>query len=222
MIYEINCGHCLSGKDTGAIGNGFKEQDLTRQIGYSVMSKLKEMEHTIIDCTVNYADSVNEALSLICSKANSIKADMFVSIHLNASDSKGHGTEIFTYGSNEIKEARNILNNIVSLGYSNRGIKDGKNLAVIKNTKAPAMLIEVCFIDNVADMKLFDIENISNAIVKGLTGEVPIKKDINLVLETQRFLNKLQITDYENKPLIEDGQTGTRTRTALNKLVLKL
>lgn len=44
----------------------------------------------------------------------------------------------------------------------------------------------------------------------------------NIVLETQKFLNKLKITDHENKKLIEDGLTGTRTRTALNKLVLKL
>ncbi|EGT0001116.1 N-acetylmuramoyl-L-alanine amidase, partial [Clostridium perfringens] len=29
----IDCGHCLSGADTGAIGLGYREEVLTRQIG---------------------------------------------------------------------------------------------------------------------------------------------------------------------------------------------
>lgn len=168
MIYEINCGHCIKGFDTGAVGCGLKEQDLTRQVGNSVMAKLKAKGHTVINCTVDSANSVPEALNNICSKANAVKADMFVSIHFNASNCQGHGVEVFTYAAKETKQARNILNNIVALGYTNRGIKDGSKLAVIRNTKASAMLVECAFIDNVNDMKLFNAEKMADAIVKGL------------------------------------------------------
>lgn len=168
MIFEINDGHCLTGKDTGAQGCGYKEEVLTRQVGALVRAKLKAKGHTVINCTVDSANSVSEALNNICAKANAVKADYFISIHFNASTGAGHGTEIFTYAAKEGKQARNILNNISSLGYTNRGIKDGSKLAVIRNTKASAMLVECCFVDNVADMKLFNAQRIADAIVKGL------------------------------------------------------
>lgn len=31
-IFGLDAGHCTSGADTGAKGNGYKEQDLTRQV----------------------------------------------------------------------------------------------------------------------------------------------------------------------------------------------
>ncbi|KIE48337.1 N-acetylmuramoyl-L-alanine amidase family protein [Clostridium argentinense CDC 2741] len=56
------------------------------------------------------------------------------------------------------QEATRVLNNLVGLGYTNRGIKDGSNLYVIRNTKAKAMLIECCFCDNKEDMNKYDAE----------------------------------------------------------------
>jgi len=54
---------------------------------------------------------------------------------------------VFTYGGKEVPEARAVLNNIVALGFTNRGIKDGSNLYVVKHPSAVSMLIEVCFVD---------------------------------------------------------------------------
>ncbi len=53
----------------------------------------------------------------------------------------------------------------------NRGVKDGSELYTIKNTKAKAMLIEVCFCDNREDMVLYHQVGVSvmaDAIVGGL------------------------------------------------------
>lgn len=231
MIFEINCGHCVNGKfDGGAIGNGLKEQDLTRLVGNLVMAKLKANGHTVINCTVDSADSVNDALKGICAKANAVKADMFISIHFNAFNNLGHGTEVLTFGGKEIKEARNILNNIVSLGYVNRGIKDGSHLYVIKNTHATAMLVECCFIDNEVDIKLFNAEKMADAIVHGLIGEIAIIKPVvtpstkpiikvdPTILKLQKVCNKLGVTDSQGKSLIEDGITGAKTEAAKVKL----
>ncbi len=77
---------------------------------------------------------------------------------------------MFTYGGKELRQARAVLNNICSLGYTNRGLKDGSGLYVLKHTKAKAMLIECCFCDNSGDMNRYNAENMANAIVKGLVG----------------------------------------------------
>ena len=85
----------------------------------------------------------------------------------------GQGTEIYTWGGEQLPEATRILNNITALGFNNRKIKDGSNLYVIRNTKAKAMLIELFFIDSV-DVELYKkvgAERLSSAIAEGITGK---------------------------------------------------
>ena len=168
MKINLDMGHTLSGADTGAVGCGRKEQDCTRELGYKVKAKLEALGHSVCICSVDSAGTINESLCARVNKANANEGDLYVSIHLNAGG--GHGTEVYTYQGKELSEARNVLNNICSLGYRNRGIK-GANLYVINHTKMPAMLIECCFIDSSDDMSKFNAEDIANAIVKGLVGQ---------------------------------------------------
>ena len=168
MKINLDMGHTLSGADTGAIGCGRKEQDCTREIGYKVKAKLEALGHSVCVCSVDSASTLNESLVSRVNKANANGGDLYVSIHLNAGG--GHGTEIYTYQGRELSVARNVLNNICSLGYANRGIK-GANLYVINHTSMPAMLIECCFIDSSDDMNRYNAEDIANAIVKGLVGQ---------------------------------------------------
>ena len=44
---------------------------------------------------------------------------------------------------------------LVDVGFANRGVK-AANFHVLRETKAPAVLIEIGFIDNSKDNKLFD------------------------------------------------------------------
>jgi N-acetylmuramoyl-L-alanine amidase len=97
--------------------------------------------------------------------------DLFVSIQLNCFNGQGYRTEVFTWEGEQFRETTRVLINLVGLGYANRGIKDGSNLYVIKNTKAKAMLIECCFCDSKEDMNKYDAEKIANAIVEGITGK---------------------------------------------------
>ncbi|WP_283591351.1 N-acetylmuramoyl-L-alanine amidase [Clostridium butanoliproducens] len=171
MSKGIDYGHCLKGYDTGAVGNGLKEQDITRKVGKLVTSKLRALGHIVIECAIDSANSVSESLSYRVNKANVNNVDLFISIHVNAGG--GQGTEIYTWGGEQLPEATRVLNNITALGFNNRGIKDGSNLYVIRNTKAKAMLIELFFIDSV-DVELYKkvgVEKIANAIVEGITGK---------------------------------------------------
>ena len=168
MKINLDMGHVLTGADTGAEGCGRREQDCTREIGYKVKAKLEALGHSICVCSVDSAGTVNESLAARVNKANANGGDLYVSIHLNAGG--GHGTEVYTYQGREVSVARNVLNNICSLGYRNRGLKRA-NLYVINHTKMPAMLIECCFIDSSDDMSKFNAEDIANAIVNGLVGK---------------------------------------------------
>ncbi|WP_409069832.1 N-acetylmuramoyl-L-alanine amidase [Clostridium sp. FAM 1755] len=170
MKIGIDCGHTLSGPDHGAVGIK-AESNLTREVGAKVISKLQALGHTVIKCYKDTCSSLQDSLSYRTNTANNNNVDLYVSIHFNAFNGSAYGTEIFTYGGNKFSEATSVLNNIVSLGYTNRGIKDGSNLYVIRNTKAKSMLIECCFCDNSGDMSRYNADKMADAIVKGLVGK---------------------------------------------------
>ncbi|APQ73031.1 N-acetylmuramoyl-L-alanine amidase [Clostridium botulinum] len=169
MKIGVDCGHTMSGADYGAVGIK-AESNLTREVGTRVISKLQALGHTVINCYKDSCSSLNDSLSYRTNTANNNNVDLYVSIHFNCYNGSAYGTEVFTYGGKELLEARRVLNNICALGYTNRGIKDGSNLYVLKHTKAKAMLIECCFCDNAGDMNRYNAENMANAIVKGLVG----------------------------------------------------
>jgi len=164
----IDCGHTLSGADYGAVGIK-AESVLTREVGSRVINKLKALGHSVINCTIDNSNTLEESLAYRVNQANNNNADLFVSIHFNAYNGQTYGIEVFTWNGEQLLEATRVLNNLVGLGYANRGMKDGNNLYVIRNTKAKAMLIECCFCDNKDDMNKYDAEKMANAIAKGIT-----------------------------------------------------
>lgn len=168
MKIVIDYGHCLSGYDTGASGNGYREENCTREIGKKVKGKLEKLGHTVYAVAPDYANSVRESLDTRVNSANSKGAAISVSIHLNAGG--GKGVEIYTKGGQAFSQATNILNNMVALGYVNRGIKNGSDLALVGGIWTTSMLVECGFIDTASDMEIYNPEKISDAIVEGLVG----------------------------------------------------
>ena len=172
MKIGINCGHTVSGQPgCGAVGF-INESDETRKVGYKLMEYLKSAGHTVVNCTNDKAASTNENLSKIVAMANAQPLDLFVSIHFNAG--RGKGTEVYTYGGKEHAETLNILKNMTNLGFTNRGVKDGSSLYVVKRTNAKAMLIEVCFVDTKSDVELYEqrgADAVAKAICNAITGQ---------------------------------------------------
>ena len=168
MKIAIDLGHGV-GQDRGA-AKFITEEEIINSVGGLVINKLKVLGHEVIEVRPTSATSVSNSLVQRVQKANNNNVELYVSIHANAGG--GKGTEVFTYRGQEKEKARNVLNNIVQLGFTNRGIK-GSNLYVINNTNMEAMLIEVCFVDTQSDVDLYNslgAEKIADAIVKGLTG----------------------------------------------------
>jgi N-acetylmuramoyl-L-alanine amidase len=244
MKFGIDIGHNCP-PDSGA--EGIKsENKLTMEVGNKVIAKLENLGHTVIACKPNSARTVNQSLGSRCEKANSNRVDIFVSIHFNAFNGQANGTEVFAISDAGKKVAQKVLDEIVKLGFFNRGVKSGSHLYVLRRTNMPGILIECCFIDSAKDIQLYDGETMANAIVAGLTGKVaktpvnpvpgvsiPIavpvpNASVNTVIDEeqnkdksilrlQKALNRLKITDKNNRTLVEDNSMGQATSSATEK-----
>ena len=161
----INAGHTKTGAGTGA-SKYLNESTETRKIAYELMKILADSGHEIIPAVFDRSsDNLKEAVNL----ANNKGADLFISIHLNAGG--GQGCEVYTWKGQKVTQAVKVCNNLSSLGFRNRGVKDGSGLYVIKKTKCTAILIEVCFVDNAADSELYKkigVNKIAQAIASAL------------------------------------------------------
>jgi N-acetylmuramoyl-L-alanine amidase len=173
MLFTINAGHTLQGKGTGAVGF-LNESKENRAVVAHVIKLLKQLGHSVIDCTIDKSDNyLKEAVAA----ANKHKADLAVSIHFNSSgDSSANGVETLVYNSSNDytnKYANAINKEIAALGYRNRGIKQRQDLYWLKNTTSKAILIECCFVSNKADSDKYNAVKMAEAIVKGLVGKLP-------------------------------------------------
>lgn len=170
MRIAIDCGHTLTGADRGASGVGGREEIRTREIGKALINLLVAQGHETIDCTLDNANSVGESLAYRVDKANKNNVDIYISIHLNAYNGEARGVETHVYNScsqASIDYALKVQKEMCKLGYVDRGVKKG-NLYVVKNTNAPAILVECGFIDNQSDMNLYNADNIASAICSAI------------------------------------------------------
>ncbi len=175
MVVGINCGHTVSGPGYGAVGI-IKESEHTRLVGQAIMSLLRSAGVTVVDCTIDQANTQQEYLAAAVALANRQDLDWFLSIHFNASSAHtGKGVEVYTYEGRQFQDALDVCSEISSLGFVNRGVKEGTGLCVIRKTKAKSMLIECCFCDNQEDMDAYEAaggaEGIARAIYRGIYTE---------------------------------------------------
>ena len=221
--YNVHAGHNF--KVPGASGI-FSETEEDRKVKDAVISKLRQLGNTVYDCTDNDGVTQSQNLTNIVRNCNAHNVDLDISIHFNASDGNGHGTEVYLYGNGRHREAgERIVEEIAKLGFRNRGVKDGSRLYVVTNTKALALLIECCFCDNAEDARIYNAEAMAAAIVKGITGQTvkpihPAKTPTNgrheIVVEcTADVLNR------RKDPSLNAEIVGKENKGYQNKIVEK-
>lgn len=227
MRIAIDLGHGV-GQDRGAVGL-IAEETIIDNVGRLVINKLKELGHKVIEVRPSQATSVSNSLLQRVQKANSNNVDLYVSIHANAGG--GKGTEVYTYQGKEVAKARAVLNNLCSLGFTNRGIK-GSNLYVTHYSNMTSMLIEVCFIDTQSDVELYKsigANVIANAIVEGIDGHTASSSVNRVSNQQQRYnVSNSHLRDLQSaynksygKNILEDGIWGTQSNNAVNSVLLK-
>lgn len=177
MRFTVHAGHNPDNKVAcGAIGL-IKESTENRNVKNEVIRLLKEEGHTVYDCTVENGTSVSDIVNKQVSKMNSYSdIDLHISIHFNsgANDKTGNGkstgVEVLVYNTSGTKydTAKRICSKIEGLGYKNRGVKVRNDLGVLSKTKAQALLVECCFVDDKDDIDLYNYKRIAKAIVEGV------------------------------------------------------
>lgn len=233
MTIGINCGHTASGAGYGAVGI-IKESEHTRLVGQALMSLLRSAGATVIDCTIDQANTQQEYLAAAVALANRQDLDWFISIHFNASAAHaGHGAEVYTYEGRQYQDAIDVCANLEELGFTNRGVKAGSGLYVIRKTKAKSMLIEVCFCDNQEDVDLYEstgIEGIAKAIYKGIyqytvlpSVQKPIAENHNPTREEfHEFVGNIAREDWQKRrimlPSVVIAQAAIESRVGTSEL----
>lgn len=152
MIVCIDPGH--GGYDPGAANRDVREKDITLKIGLQLRDLLQQAGFSVVmtresDVSPGGYREINADLRERCRISDAAQADVFISVHVNAGG--GRGAEIYVYkdGSTIRPLAQSIVENVATItGYHGQPVKDGSDLYVIRNTSAPAMLLEIGYIDS--------------------------------------------------------------------------
>ncbi|MDC2975760.1 N-acetylmuramoyl-L-alanine amidase [Prochlorococcus sp. AH-736-D23] len=173
FLVIIDPGH--GGTDPGAVGiRGIRETDVVLEVSKILKKLLSEKGVKVF---LTRKNEVDLDLPPRVSFANKMDADIFVSIHANASRGKRkdiNGLETFYYrGWKGRLLAKKIQKQIlrVSPGSPDRGVKQGR-FYVIKNTRMPAVLVEIGFLTGRLDSRRLKQpthrKRIAYAIAKGI------------------------------------------------------
>lgn len=167
----LDPGH--GGIDKGTSYENMNEKDLTLKIAKYAQSYLNSKGDIVF-----LTRDKDKLLSLkeIGNKANSCHADVFVSIHINSLDDKNFkGITTLYYDVNgyqksqRIKLAKTIENQTVkSDGWESKGIKR-QNLAVLRYSKIPGVLVECGFITNEEDRKRLANDDVLRRLAKNIS-----------------------------------------------------
>lgn len=161
--------------DSGAVGCGYKEADLTREVVSNVKTLLSKY------CTVDvyniakncYAECKNGRVPNFNSYNYVLEIHFNAGVNLPFINYKTTGTEIYITRSEKTSVCEQfIIYGISALGFKNRGVKR-KDFTVIYNAKKQGVssaLLEVCFIDDLDDVTLYQRKKIevAEAIVNGI------------------------------------------------------
>lgn len=178
-ILAISAGH--GDRISGAVGI-INEHNEAVKIAKRVAQIMGDNAKSYVEKT---ATNQRNNLSNIVKWHNSQNAKLNISVHFNSAAPSANGTETFYFASGKNKlsnrSAATKLNNamVSALGTTNRGVKSGEHLYVIRNTNNQMLLLEVCFVGNTADVKKYTVnfeklcKNIANAAyeVLGITSK---------------------------------------------------
>ena len=207
-IICIDPGH--GGADPGAVNGSRHEKNDTLKIALQTKSHLERCGFTVYltrdtDKTVNLYDRPKYA--------NSVKADYFLTVHRNSYNSTSTGLEGWIHSKSlpaTVDMANKIFNQVINVAnVTNRGVKKGytgepdADYAVNRISTMPSMLLELLFISNESDNKIFDsnIDNYAVAICKGLCNAfgvvyVDIPKP---TVQATKKLYRVQVGAFANK-----------------------
>lgn len=159
--------------NAGACYYNRKEEDLTKELALEIVKILTELGFKAYDVSPVGSYNQNNQLTAEITNANKYNSKLHICLHFNAcATHKGVGSEAWVYGLGGIAETygKQICREISKLGFNNRGVKVSTGLRVPRETKAPCVLQEICFMDNLTDINRYSYKDVAKSIVKAITG----------------------------------------------------
>jgi len=178
-VVVIDAGH--GGRLPGAVYGRVKEADLNLDIAKRLDKLLREQG---VKTYMTRDGDYHVGLYTRAALANRVNADLFVSIHNNAGNSKTSGSMTLYYngcGNFSGRDFAEIIQRelVNTLESRNLGIYSRPNLVVLRKTRMPAVIAEVAYMTNSSDMAKLKsqsfrqnaAEAIKNGIIKALEGK---------------------------------------------------
>jgi len=200
----IGAGH--GGTDSGAVGKGgLLEKSLNLSIAKACGA---ELERHGVSIRLSRTKDENDPVEQEVAECNSFAPDLAVDIHNNAGGGDGAETFYSKVGGIGKTAAVNIMAEIAKLGQKSRGAKTRLNAsgrdyyAFIRNTKAPAVIVECAFVDS-SDIALIDTEpervKMGEAIARGILKTLGIAYKAENKPAEASTLYKVQVGAYKDK-----------------------
>ena len=162
-LIVIDAAH--GGKDFGATDGKITEKEIVKNIATKIKSfnKNNEIEIVLIRDEDNYID-LNERVS----KINNLNPNLLISLHINSSEKNyKNGVNGYVYRDSEFysksSESANKLLNKLSEKLVRGEVKNA-NYFVLKNSKCPAVTLEIGYLSNELDKKYIESESGQNQI----------------------------------------------------------
>ncbi|ASS97668.1 MULTISPECIES: N-acetylmuramoyl-L-alanine amidase family protein [Geobacillus] len=198
----LDPGH--GGNDTGAVGNGLLEKDITLFIALEI-NRLLQNEYEGVFVQLSRTKDETVSLDERTDRANQWGADVYVAIHVNAGGGTGYEDYIYNRLDDDSATARirdAIHEEVVkATGFRDRGKKKA-NFHVLRETAMPAVLTENGFIDRKEDAeKLNDtqfLRTVARGHVNGIARALDLTKKSNLSL-TRVTVDGTQVGAFAEK-----------------------
>lgn len=170
-LIVLDAGH--GGKDEGATVRALQEKKLTL---LTIMYTKRHLESLGYRVLLTRAKDIYVPLSKRVMLANNMKCKLFVSVHFNsAPNHMAKGLEAYYAGDTTDRglASRKLANYMLHyvMGETktlSRGVKPGKHLYVVRETKMPAVLFEAGFMTNPDEWSKIKDKDYLNKIAKGI------------------------------------------------------
>lgn len=222
----IDPGHGDYDVGTTSLDGSRLEKDDNLAIGLKVRDFLEEAGAVVV---MTRDDDTFLSLEERCQLANRTSSDLFVSLHRNSYDGDISGIEVWVHNKEPEKDTTLAQDIMKALDETNiaddRGVQYGyvglpnDNYYVNAETKMPSCLLEMGFLTDETDNKLFDenIDSYAQAIANGI---IQSAKDLKVIDDDgKRILNEQLITeekDYSSKTDDNDSSKDDTSRLVYN------